>query len=299
MEPFLLIVLVLFIMIVVMTVLVILTSSNKNDRNKVEMFDENNSFPKTIWTYWKSKDLPPIIVKCIESWSKYNPSYKIHVVSDQNIQSFLPGFDVNALKHNDAPARESDFVRIHLLSKFGGFWLDSSIICTKSLDWIQKRSHGKEFFGFYIPNFTTDERYPVIENWCFACIPNSTFVTNWRDEFMRINSFKLVDDYVRDVEVTHKIDLQNLPMKNYLAMHVAVQKVLQTGQQKETLSLMNTNDPDFGPYTYLNSNGWDTKIAIQELLKGNYVTPLIKMRGDDRKVAETLPTNEFQGLFDL
>jgi len=82
----------------------------------------------------------------------------------------------------DSITRKSDFIRLELLSKYGGIWMDASIICKYSLNWIHayQKNTDAEMVGYYINGFTTIEKYPVVENWFISCIPKSRFIELWK-----------------------------------------------------------------------------------------------------------------------
>ena len=249
-----------------------------------EYFYEFYTFPKIIWTYWMQPDIPPIVQKCIETWEVHNPTYEIRILTRENLQEYID-VDIVNLPGNNSLARESDFVRLNILAKYGGFWIDASTICRKPFEWIQERSIEKQFFGYYIPNFTTDQRYPVIESWFFACIPESPFVIAWRDEFMRLNTFKTITDYVNDVK--QNTDVQNIMSPEYLTIHVAAQKVLQNLGPWPNLEIISATEAGNGPFYYLQQTGWDSTKAIASLCEQETnQTTIIKFRGDDRYAAE-------------
>jgi Capsular polysaccharide synthesis protein len=241
--------------------------------------------PKTIWTYWVDEDLPELVQKCINSWRKYNPDYDIRILNKDTVSSWVPELKLNELKHNDKPARESDFVRLSVLSKYGGFWVDASMGMTKSLNAIRdiQSEKGCEFIGYYLEGFTSRPEYPVIESWFFACVPGSPFVERWRDEFMSINNHNSVDDYINEKRNTG-VDLQKIDALNYLAIHASAQAVMQKLMSADDVSrklhLMKAED---GPYKWLKSSSWDIMKGLQNLCDDtNLHTPVIKLRGTER-----------------
>ena len=261
------------------------TYTNKNiNKNK-------NRIPKVIYTFWDSDDLPPIIQKCIDTWKTNNPDYKINILSRNNYQQYTNGIDVFAFKHCDSLARAADFIRLAILKENGGIWMDASIICTQSLNWLD--TYNTEFVGYYIPNFTTNDKYPILENWFLACAPNSEFIRDWYTEFMTINEQDTVADYIEKIRET--TDLQNLQFPEYLAMHAAAQKVMQSksNADKYTITALDANT-DTGPYKYLDKAKWDSLASMQLLCNDtDRKPPIIKLRGTER---ETLNDREHADL---
>ena len=55
------------------------------------------TIPKKIWTFWDNTNLPDTVVKCIDSWHRYNPDYEITVLSKASIKDYLPEKDIYKL----------------------------------------------------------------------------------------------------------------------------------------------------------------------------------------------------------
>lgn len=102
--------------------------------------------PKVIHYCWfGGKPLTPLAKKCIESWKKYCPDYKIVRWDESN-------FDIN----NDSPYfKESyerkkwgftaDFPRFWIIYNYGGIYLDTDVELIKPLDSLL---YYGSFFGF-------------------------------------------------------------------------------------------------------------------------------------------------------
>ena len=55
------------------------------------------------------------------------------------------------------PQRQSDWIRLYVLHKYGGIWIDSSTILTDSFKWLHNKN--STAFGYYIKKFTTNQNY--------------------------------------------------------------------------------------------------------------------------------------------
>ena len=265
--------------ILVLVIIVLILVVNRSGSNF------QGEIPKIIWTYWVEENPPELVQKCIQTWRKHNPDYDIRILNKNTVSQWLPELKLNDLKHNDGPTRESDFTRISLLAKYGGFWVDASIIMNGSLEPIRQiqEQKGCEMVGYYIDDFTTRPEYPVIENWFFACVTGSSFLRQWRDEFMSLNTHKSVNDYIK-AKMNDGVDLQKISSPDYLAMHVAAQTVMQKlmgpDEVSKKLHLMKAED---GPFKYLVHKNWNSAEALKSLCKVSELrTPLIKLRGTER-----------------
>jgi hypothetical protein len=145
-----------------------------------------------------------------------------------------------------------------------------------------------EFIGYYIGGMTTSA--PVIENWFYSAPPASPFVVAWRDEFSKIADFSSVSDYVENRR-NLGLDISKIINPEYLAQHVAAQKVLQLDDYpRDRLFLRRAED---GPFRYLADNNWDSKVALHAACQDSkYQGPMMKMRGVERGVLESALDSE-------
>lgn len=195
--------------------------------------------PKRIWTYWDG-DMPILVHMCLESWMKHNPHFDIVLLTKANLHKYI-NIDLNTLTHaNFGPAMFSDFVRLHVLATHGGIWMDASVICNTSLDWmcdIQQQT-GCTFIGYKMKSHTPDHLKgvrDVIENSVFACTPYNKLVIAWRDEFMKINQYTNAQDYIESI-VQQGIDV---PLRNaYWSAYASYVAVMY-------------NHPEFNEFMYL------------------------------------------------
>ena len=118
--------------------------------------------PKRIWFLWFQgyKEAPHLVKKCWQSWKKHNPEWNI-VFLDENNLSIYTDIDLKDPQISRlGKAQQSDLVRLHLLSTYGGCWVDSTCFCTKPLDeWLDDCTKSG-FFAFSNPG-----RDRLISNW--------------------------------------------------------------------------------------------------------------------------------------
>lgn len=227
-----------------------------------------SDIPRRIWTYWDG-DPPEIVTKCIDSWKKYNPEYTITLLNKETTKH------LHGLKHGGSPNRYSDYVRLDYLSKYGGIWIDASIFLNESLDWVQNNN---DFTGYYIDQFTIRNDWPVVESWFLSCPKNSKFMKDWRDEFFRLEEFDTVGEYLDDVK-NLGVDFSKIVGPDYLAIHVAAQKIIQKNGPYD-LKLIKAEDDAF---RYLADHGWNSEEATKEFCQGKYKSQkIVKMRGLER-----------------
>ena len=90
--------------------------------------------PKIIHYCWFGRGpMPEDNLKCIESWKKFLPDYKLMLWNEDN-------YDVNSIKFTRQAYQKKKYafvidpVRLQLLREHGGIWLDTDIEIIKNLD---------------------------------------------------------------------------------------------------------------------------------------------------------------------
>jgi len=269
------------VVLAIVVALVILIWSRKSSFTEPEI-------PKIIWSYWVEEDLPELVQKCVDSWKKFNPDYEIRILNQNSVKKWIHDLDLQSLKMNDGPARESDFVRLSILPIYGGIWADASIKMNRSMDYIRDIQKEKqcEVVGYYLDSFTSRPEYPVIESWFFGCIPESSFMNNWRNEFMKLNTHNSVGEYV-DAKRRQGVDLQTIKWLEYLAIHVSAQTVMQLMMNpQEVASKLHLMKAEDGPLNHVPKNDGDLAKSIREICQNGSQSPFIKFRHTDRNVIQ-------------
>ena len=255
--------------------------------------------PKCIWCFWDSKDLPDTVKKSIDTWKHFNPDYKITVINKKNIKKLIPNINFDKIKiAKDSIQKYSDFIRICVLKKYGGIWIDGSSFSTCSFDeWFHKIGIKKstDFIGYVNPLFNKvkyEKKYPMIENWFFACPKNSKFVNEWYKEFMKLKNLNDVNDYIDEV-VEEGIDMQYIDNPQYLTQHLTAQAILQRGYNMKNMILLNAikNKYGNGPlHYYISPKAWTlTEVGSVRTLctdKKEWSQPIVKLVGDTRRIVE-------------
>lgn len=90
--------------------------------------------PKVIHYCWFGHNpLPPLAIKCIESWKKYFPDYEIKEWNENN-------FNVNMIPYTEEAYRlkkyafVSDYARFWILYNYGGLYFDTDVEVIKNMD---------------------------------------------------------------------------------------------------------------------------------------------------------------------
>jgi glycosyltransferase involved in cell wall biosynthesis len=109
--------------------------------------DWNKNKP-TIWMYWENKpetttyDCIRLCWKTIIINNKYD--FQIKILTEDDVIKYLPDIN-NNYKLLKEIAHKADYIRFALLYKYGGIWLDSDMICFRSLNEVKDKI---EEYGF-------------------------------------------------------------------------------------------------------------------------------------------------------
>ena len=123
------------------------------------------SIPKIIHYCWFGGGaISPENRKCMESWKKYCPDYKIIEWNDQNFDISTNRYAQQAYEAKKY-AFVSDYVRLAVLYEYGGIYLDTDVELVRPLDELLERKEGVSLT--LLLRSTADGAYTLAENdWC-------------------------------------------------------------------------------------------------------------------------------------
>ena len=126
-----------------------------------------NYYDNCIWTLWlQGKNQAPSIIKnCFRSIIQYNQGRKVIILEEKDIPNYidLPEYIWEKYKKKIIPmAQFSDIVRYCLLYKYGGTWIDSTVLMTGA---IPEEITKQKLFMFSILRGTRHSRQSLTANW--------------------------------------------------------------------------------------------------------------------------------------
>ena len=140
-----------------------------------------------IWVCWfQGMDQAPEIVKiCNESLHRYINGREIIVITEENIGEYVsfPDYIQKKYKQGKIPmAQYSDLLRLELLIRYGGTWIDSTVLCTG--DHFPKEVLDSDLFFFQFIKEGAD-RVQGISNWFITASSNQKVLLILRDMLYR------------------------------------------------------------------------------------------------------------------
>lgn len=142
-----------------------------------------------VWTMWLQDDIPEIIQVCLNSIKKFYPN--VIIITHNNLENYikLPAYIKEKFNKKQISAPHySDYIRCALLEKYGGIWLDASLLM---LDKIPTFITNQDFFILTNPTQTE------ISNFFIYSKPNNYLIKTmriflekyWEKENFAVNYF--------------------------------------------------------------------------------------------------------------
>ena len=91
---------------------------------------------KQLFIYWDQgfENSPKLVQKCLLTWKKHNPTWNIIELDNSNLSQYIDLKQELPENISITQAALSDVIRICLLEKYGGLWIDATTYCAKPLD---------------------------------------------------------------------------------------------------------------------------------------------------------------------
>lgn len=127
-----------------------------------------------IWLCWlQGYDKAPLLMqKCRDSVFRHNPTMDIIIVDKSNLNQYVSFPDYINQKYTSGiipNAHYADLIRICLLEKYGGTWIDATVLMT---DKLPEYISNSELFCYK----TTPLGYSVASNWLISAHPNNPII---------------------------------------------------------------------------------------------------------------------------
>ncbi|WP_312242212.1 glycosyltransferase family 32 protein [Pantoea sp.] len=184
---------------------------------------------KTVWIWWPNLNLPESVALMVNAIRASNPDHEITVLNQRTLSHWLP--ELNFTSSDLTLEHKSDVIRLELLYRYGGIWIDCNTLLFEDLSWVHRIHQEKpmDLIGYYREISTVNYLSPVIENWFLAAAPQNPFIREWLKQLAPIKNLgaqnyfhemKKRDDYPWIVQ---KID-DPLYQLSYLAQQVAIKE---------------------------------------------------------------------------
>eukprot|EP00933_Yihiella_yeosuensis_P008636 TRINITY_DN114208_c0_g1_i1.p1 TRINITY_DN114208_c0_g1~~TRINITY_DN114208_c0_g1_i1.p1 ORF type:complete len:403 (-),score=57.66 TRINITY_DN114208_c0_g1_i1:8-1177(-) len=256
-------------------------------------FSETEDAPRIAWSFWdKGADkLPDFRRLCVETWAAQNPNWEIRILDQSNVYEYLSAQELPRLWKEMYVPWQADAVRLALLARYGGLWIDASTICLQPFDrWIYDAiasdapEHSAGIGAFYFSAWGCEmhKSKEFVENWVMASRRQHPFLIAWKALFNgywnsknRADAMSMFLDPpgVPDHPLFQGVNLDHLKrfgqdLRNYLLMHAAFKKLIDQYPEfrriwEEEMILLRADDTAFWHMEEPDVH-WDAEAAIRK-----------------------------------
>lgn len=260
-----------------------LLNKYKNTINKYMNEKENDCVIETnapVWIFWyQGLEYAPDIVKaCININKSSLKNHKITIITKENILELvdIPQYIIEKVENGTISLTHfSDILRVSLLYKYGGIWIDATILCNKEI------SPDIYNYTFYTVKHNLFSDYHVCKGkWFDAFLASAKgnklmkymqecFFEYWKNENSLI-TYLLIDCFFaigyENIKFI-KDEIDNVPINNQSIFEL--ENNLSKPYNKEFFDIDNLN-------TYIFKTNYKRKLLIKKDEKSTYYNEILK-----------------------
>ena len=152
--------------------------------DNLPLYDNTHKTSKTIFWCWLQglENAPKLYLSCLNSIRQNCQGYKIIIITNETMHNYVhfPDYILEKYKNNYiSPTHFSDLLRLELLIKYGGTWIDASVLISK----FDERFFDKDLFFF--------------QQRTAGCVGSSWFITAEKASPILISTRDLLYEYWR------------------------------------------------------------------------------------------------------
>jgi len=159
--------------------------------------DYHDGIPRIIWFFWHGglETAPTIVRICFTSWVQQNPDYSVILVTGESVE-YVECMSSFRRSEQIPIQKQSNLLRLHLLNKHGGVWVDATLFCRRPLsEWLPRE---QKLGALFCENYPS-RRDRAVANFFIAAIPQHPLLIEWHqatsDFFGRPLRHKLSTDH--------------------------------------------------------------------------------------------------------
>lgn len=233
--------------------------------------------------YWHNHEtMPDIVRRCIETWRKMNPLWKVTVMSAASTEGMPKpeGFSSLGIQH------QSDWTRLATMLEHGGMWVDASCVAFKPIETFIDLNDDS------MQGWETPFGGGSMETWGFAVPPQRSLAAKWKEHFEEAIAMGFEAYCRKEVAAgTYSEKLganivspeyeERLP---YLTFNIAWRKAYD--ECSYSVRLKPRANHDNGPLAFIQRFKWNTSKAVNAMCQEVFHDPpvMLKMRGPERNL---------------
>tara|TARA_B100002052_G_scaffold298981_1_gene334549 strand:+ start:1627 stop:2430 length:804 start_codon:yes stop_codon:yes gene_type:complete len=232
--------------------------------------------------YWDEMPFPPSVELCLNNWrhmaARSSVPFHVVVVTQETLSRYVDKSAHPCLKNENTQWRalRSDTVRLWLLHKYGGVYMDATCILTENLDWIAADGGLQMFQAYYNTRHMTRRGVPVLESSFLAAPAEHPFVARWLSVFSEMPTCdrRGIDHALQDTPIQPYLD------RYYHFVYHCVTKMLSRRPLHEFAPYRIRSERSGKYMSFLSRQNVDDMCT-----KGTVIAygPVLKLVGDERR----------------
>ena len=207
---------------------------SKND--KETSHDSSNK----VWVCWFQglENAPELVNRCFESLKKNLPSRDIVLITSENMEEYVIFPDYIIKKWRDGiitHTHMTDLLRLELLIKYGGTWIDSTVLCTCEEENIPSFYFDSDLFFFQDLKPGRDGHATVLSSWFISAHSNNIILLATRYliyEYWKKNKYMLdyflLHDFFQIVLEYYEEEWENVVPVSNASPHILLLRLFDT-----------------------------------------------------------------------
>lgn len=145
------------------------------DKNYIE---QKKEFSDKIWICWFQgiENAPDIVKKCYNSVKNNLSNKEIILITEKNMSDYVsfPDYIMKKWKAGIITnTHMTDLLRLELLSKYGGMWLDATVFCSRKIEEIPEYYFNSNLFMYQCLKPGRDGHATYISSWLISAKSNN------------------------------------------------------------------------------------------------------------------------------
>jgi len=225
-----------------------------------------------IFTFWEPhNNIPGYLLLCLETWKKVFPEYEIIILDYKKTKKFIgKNLFLNIICENMTMPLQADAIRVALLKKYGGIWMDIDTIAINNGFLSNLKGFEMSMLGFSKPH---------TQNLAFIySTKNSTIIEEWlRQIIIKVKIYKNAINEMKTKKKINETFWNNINAWNYLGNGILDNLVKNISFKK--FYRLDNNELNVFPELYFLKNSANSALSMVEKYKQFYFTD-----GDAKKI---------------
>lgn len=197
-------------------------------------YTTNKKLNKTIWWSWlQGYDFaPPLVKMCLKSVKYWFSDYEIKIISQKNLSDYIDIPNIILKKYHAGiitNAAFSDIIRVMLLAKFGGVWIDSTVFCSNGK--IKSVIENTDFFA-YQNDVLSNNSDIKISSWFLSAKKGDPIINeekklllNYWENNNYLKSYFIIHLLFTLVATKYPVEWSKIPCFNNVSPHMMVKEL--------------------------------------------------------------------------